>query len=323
MLTQRLYRLAALSALFALAGCAMPGVFKLSKDDVPKASPKNPVIRILGLWEPAEGMLKGKSTRGFSSNIMFFSQNSDLAAEVDGDVVIYVFDDQGTTEEQAIPFEEYRIEAAALSGHMGKGPLGATYAIFVPYNKPGNHEAKCSLRLRLTPKESQPVYSDMMNVVLPGQKKPKDNKAPEDGDDGTTTEAVQEVDPDGDAFSAFRDKISKQQPPRARGMSTSIPTPQDVQEQLHARQRVVATELNAKERRRIMREAVAQLESDKNSRHVALAEYEEPETENVAEYEDSAAQGVQEPDETDDEESPAPARQRVKPVKRHILDDDE
>jgi len=324
MLTQRLFRIVAVAATFALAGCAMPDVFKLSsKDDVPKAGPKNPVIRILGLWEPAEGTLQGKSTRGFSSQIMFFSQNSDLAAEVDGDVVIYVFDDYGTAEEQAIPFDEYRIEAAALVAHMGKGPLGATYAIFVPYRRPGSHEAKCSLRLRFTPKGGQPVYSGMMNVVLPGEKKQKDDAAPQDGDDGTTTEARLEVDPDGKAFAEFRKNISKGQPPHARGRAATIPTPQEVQEQLQAQKRIKAVELTATERRRLMREAAARLESEKNANRVALAGYEEPQTEIAADDDDSTVPVAQELDESDDQESLRPVRSRVNRVKRHLLDEDE
>ncbi len=101
----RLSPIVALSAVLALAGCAMPNVFKLSKDDVPKAGPRNPVVRILGMWEPGEAMLDGKSIRGFSSQLLFFSHNSDQAALVDGDLVVYVFDDVGTSEEQAIPME--------------------------------------------------------------------------------------------------------------------------------------------------------------------------------------------------------------------------
>src|SRR5579863_4518261 len=319
---RRLYPIVTVSAILALAGCAMPNVFKLSKDDVPKAGPRNPVIRILGMWEPAEGMLKGKSTRGFSSNIMFFSQNSDLAAEVEGDVVIYVFDDQGTAEDQAIPFAEYRIEAAVLSNHMGRGPLGATYAIFVPYTRPGIHEAKCALRLRFTPKGGQPVYSGMMNVVLPGEKKHKDTAAPEEGDDGTTTEALLEVDPDGEAFAEFRKNISKGQPPSSRGKTTTIPTPQEVQEQLQAQKRIKAVELTAKERRRLMREAAARLGSEQSANRVALAGYEEPQAANVADDEDSTAQVAQDLDDSDDQESSKPARSRVNRPKRHVLDDE-
>src|SRR5438552_2095274 len=120
-MTQRFSRLAVVGSILALAGCATPGLFKMSKDDFPKAGPKNPVIRILGLWEPAEGMAMNKSSRGFSAQILFFSQNSDLAAQVDGDVRIYVFDDQGEPDDQAMPFHQFDYSAALWNALRGKG----------------------------------------------------------------------------------------------------------------------------------------------------------------------------------------------------------
>jgi hypothetical protein len=192
------------------------------------------------------------------------------------------------------------------------------------------------------PKGGPPVYSNMMNVVLPGEKKARGDAHSDDRDD-TTTEAILEVDPDGEAFNTLRNNISKHVPPRARGKATTIPTPQEAQEQLHAQQRIKATELNAKERRRIMREAVAQLESEKASRRVAQAGYEEPESEIVADEseivteednstaQNSSRQPMQQLDDGDDDsddtaadDKPAPeVLPRTKPSKTHILDDED
>ncbi len=130
------------------------------------------------------------------------------------------------------------------------------------------------------------------------------------------------MDPEGEAFDAFRKNISKRQPQPERGKVTTIPTPQDVQQQLHAQNRIPATELNAKERRRLMREATARLESDKRASHVELAGYDKPETEIAADEDDSAVQSLEDPEERGDEELPAPRQQRAKTVKRHILDDE-
>ena len=327
MMTHWLSRLAAASAILALAGCATPGLFKLSKDDFPKAGPKNPVIRILGLWEPAEGMAMNKSSRGFSAQILFFSQNSDLAAQVDGEVKIYVFDDQGEPEDQAMAFHEFVYPAPTWNAYMGKGPLGATYAVFIPYTRPGIHEAKCALRIRYTPKGGSPVYSDMVNVVLPGKKKHKDNASGATDDDS----AAQEPESEDEAFSEFRRNVSKRQPPHARGMATTIPTSQEVQEQLQAQHRVPAAELSSKERRRIMREATARLDSGEDASHVAHAGYEQPAAEPVAAEESSTGRRLQNPqtntgdlpDTEGDVESPPAVKPSAKPAMTHILDDDE
>src|SRR5258708_7733961 len=105
-------RFALVSSLLALAGCATPNLFKSSsKEEFPKSGPRNPVIRILGMWQAADGMALNKSMRGFSGQLLFFTQNNDLAAEVNGDVQIYVFDDQGTSDEQATPFQQCKYDA--------------------------------------------------------------------------------------------------------------------------------------------------------------------------------------------------------------------
>jgi hypothetical protein len=266
MKTRRLSRLVAVSTLLILAGCASPGVFKFSKQDFPKSGPKNPVVRILGMWEPAKGMFEGKSCRGFSAQVLFFAQHGDLPAQVDGDVRIYVFDDQGKEEDRATPFHEFVDPAETWNAFLSNGPLGATYSVFIPYSRPGFHEANCALRIRYSPKTGFPTYSELVNIVLPGTKKAKHESqtvsATSLPNRDATVEASQAAD-------------SARNPPRARGFSATLPTPDEIQEQLHAK-RPRAAELNVQERRRIMREAAARLESE-NKSEVALAGYDEPE----------------------------------------------
>src|SRR5262249_24611805 len=154
-----------------LAGCASTGLLKFSKDHFPRTGPKNPVIRIMGLWQTAEGMWEGRTMRGFSGQILFFGQNSDVPAQVDGDVRIYVFDDQGSADDQVKAIHEFNFPAASWNALLSKGPLGATYSLFVPYTRPGIHEANCTLRIRYIPaRGGMPVYSEMVNVQLSGTK---------------------------------------------------------------------------------------------------------------------------------------------------------
>src|SRR4029077_4333933 len=107
MMTRWVSRFAAAAVLLTLAGCAAPGLFKFSKDEFPKSGPKNPVVRVLGLWQPTEGISGNKQSRGFSAQVLFFSQNIDIPAQVDGEVRVYVFDDQGPPEEVAKPIHEH------------------------------------------------------------------------------------------------------------------------------------------------------------------------------------------------------------------------
>jgi hypothetical protein len=235
----------------SLAGCATPSLFKMSKDDYPKAGPKNPVVRIVGMWQPSMGVgLKDKTCRGFSGQVFFFTQDSEIPAKVDGDVKFYVFDDQGTPDEQVKPVYEGNFEPDAWNRFLGKGSLGASYQIFVPYTRPGNHNANCTLRIRYTPRGGgAPVYSDMVEICLEGKKKSALDDAPHASDN-----ADQRA--DGPAEAASRGR--PQQPPYARGASQAVAFQQDAQPRQHGR----APELTEADRARMIREVQARLESE-------------------------------------------------------------
>src|SRR5262245_833502 len=82
-------------------GCASTGFLKVNKEDFPTAGPKQPVIRIIDQWAPADGVgVDDRVCRGFGGQINFVVEGSDVFAKVDGSVSIYLFDDQGTVEEQ-------------------------------------------------------------------------------------------------------------------------------------------------------------------------------------------------------------------------------
>jgi hypothetical protein len=303
-------RVAVACMLLVFAGCASPGFLKWSKSEFPKTGPKNPVARILGLWEPAEGMAMGKSCRGFSAQIMFFGQAGDVPAQVDGDVRIYVFDDQGTEEERALPIHQFDYPASTWNAFLTKGPLGATYPVFVPYTRPGVHEAKCSLRIRYTSKNGIPAYSDMVNVVLPGVRKVKEEPHFEQ------TPSLGGLKTNGQPHPG----AVSQNPQPARNLLESLPTQREIQEQLQPK-RPHAVELNELERDRIMREATARLQAKDGSR-VALAEHEEFEPERTPRGRNSESRRIRRVsaededkdnflEDVDDEEVARPARRRA------------
>src|SRR5579872_3248655 len=243
--TKWIAKICFLSMVLSLTGCATTGFLKFSKNDFPKASKQNPVIRILGLWQPAEGMWENKTVRGFSGQILFFSQNSDAPAQVDGSVRIYVFDDKGSPDDQAKPFHEFNFPLETWNALLGKGSLGATYNVFIPYTRPGFDEASCSLRIRYTPSGTGfPTYSEMVDIQLPGRKKPKAASASSADSEG----ASQSHPASG--------SISERKAPFARGVSQAIPAEEI--EKLKSR-RPPAVELTDKERERILREARARL----------------------------------------------------------------
>lgn len=160
-------------------GCASSGLLDFTKDEPPAPPPRSRVVESLCIWQPAEGVgLQGEPTRGFAGQILFFSRDLSAPIPADGDVRIYVFDDQGTEEEQTRPIHQFDFPSEVWQTYLHESTLGPGYSLFIPYTRKGPHQARCSLRLRLTPKNGPVVYSDMVSIILQG-KSPSEDKEPE------------------------------------------------------------------------------------------------------------------------------------------------
>ena len=151
-------------------GCAGTGMMSWMRDDMPKANAKNPAVKIVCIWEPAEGQFDKLPTRGFAGQIFFFTRHS-TPAQVDGAVRVYLFGDQGSIAEQGKPIHQFDFPADVWAAHLSKSMLGPSYNVFVPYVGRQPWQANCSLRVRFTPENGPTIYSDMVHVILPGPDK--------------------------------------------------------------------------------------------------------------------------------------------------------
>jgi hypothetical protein len=158
--------------LLAPLGCAHVDLLAWARS-VPEASEKNPVFNIVSVWEPSEGRnTDGLPTRGFAGQLFFFTRSSPTPVKVNGDVRVYVFDDQGTAEEQAKPIHQFDFLGDAWTMHLQDSTLGPSYNVFIPYTREGQWQANCQLRLRLSTESGQVVHSEMVEVALPGSPRP-------------------------------------------------------------------------------------------------------------------------------------------------------
>lgn len=124
---------------------------------------------ILAIWQPGEGRdADGLPARGFAGRLFFFPPGSTTPAVVDGDVTVYVFDDQGTADEQAEPIHRFHFEAAAWDTYRTDSDVGTAYQLFLPYTRSGGHRAVCSLRVKFEPPAGSPTLSVPADVVLHG-----------------------------------------------------------------------------------------------------------------------------------------------------------
>jgi len=302
-----------------LAGCASSSLFKLGKDDFSKTGPRNPMYKIVALWQAGEGAgIENRTSRGFAGQILFFGKSNELPAQVEGGVRIYVFDDQGTPEEQIKPIHEFNFTPGAWKAHLFNGKLGPTYDVFIPYTRPGYHEAKCTIRMCYTPPDGPPVYSEMVNVVLPGAKKNASGPAA-----SSVNEVPEEATNSGDeSGESGRHEAFQRTPSRAHSLAEGLPSPEQLEKLLNRRP-VAAAELNAVERRRILREAQARIKADSHS-EIVLAGYEESDDDSTTPRSTSRRsrhndEETRELEQRDSEAAAAPSGQAREP--RHLLDD--
>ncbi|QDU52787.1 hypothetical protein [Gimesia panareensis] len=135
------------------------------------ASARKPAVEVIALWEPAEGKgLDGLPTRGFAGQLLFFQHNNTSPVYVKGEVMVYLYDDQGQLDEQSKPIHQFNFDAGAWQVHAVESTLGPAYQVFIPYVRKGSDQAECALRVRLTQKEAPEVYSRMVSVKLKGKK---------------------------------------------------------------------------------------------------------------------------------------------------------
>lgn len=160
-----------------LTGCAGLDFWPGGKANYPTASKKKPATQIITMWKPAKGKgLKGRPTRGFAGQVMFFTARDAIPAVVNGKVRVYLFDNHGTQEEQSKPIHQFDFEPEAWNTHAEYSKLGPAYNIFIPYTRSDGHEVDCTLSIRLSPADGGPViFSEEANITLDGPKRKEMN----------------------------------------------------------------------------------------------------------------------------------------------------
>jgi hypothetical protein len=163
--------LACVLATLSMAGCATFH-FPFEKK-MPKATASDPAVQILCLWQQGEGHdPEGYPCKGFAGQVLFLSNRAASPVQIDGDIRVYLFDDQGTEEDQTKPLRQFDFDSGSWNVHLSETSLGPTYNVFIPYCRRGVKDANCALRIRLKPKRGPTIFSDLCNMPLNGNKKP-------------------------------------------------------------------------------------------------------------------------------------------------------
>jgi hypothetical protein len=178
-----LTHLAAAVAVSLFGGCAAPwssessndwhasDMFDLKKpwpfhDDGPK---KGTPVRIASTWTDTILRQSGKpSQRGFGGRVMFYGKEGTDPILVDGQFVVYAFDETNREPTDNKPTRRYVFTPEQLPPRMSKSELGASYSFWLPWDEAGGPQTSISLICRFEPKKGSVVMGEQTQHLLPG-----------------------------------------------------------------------------------------------------------------------------------------------------------
>jgi hypothetical protein len=167
--------LAATSVLVAVGGCAVPQasdfkpskLFSLGDDDEPR---KGMPTRIVGTWTDTVLTQPGQTPqRGFGGRLMFYDRKNDKPVLVDGQLVVYAFDETGREPTDNKPTRRYVFPPEVMPLHMSKSEIGASYSFWLPWDEAGGPQTEVSLICRFEPKNGAVITGEQTRHRLPGK----------------------------------------------------------------------------------------------------------------------------------------------------------
>jgi hypothetical protein len=162
------------AALLAAVGCSMPKasdfkpskLFSLGDDDEPE---KGTPVRMVGTWTDTVLSQPGqKSQRGFGGRLIFYGKKEDKPILVEGQLVVYAFDETNRAVTDNKPTRRYVFPAEQIPRHMSKSELGASYSFWLPWDEVGGPQTEVSLACRFEPKGGGVITSEQTRHRLPG-----------------------------------------------------------------------------------------------------------------------------------------------------------
>ena len=159
--------------LMLVAGCTQ---FNLSRripwlgDTLDRPQPSK---KVSAVWtETVRYKSNQPPTRGFGGRLMFFGDRQNKPVRVEGELVVYAFDERNRAPSDSKPTRKYVFPAETLDKLYSKSELGHSYSVWVPWDELGGPQEDISLIVRFNPTEGSPVISDQTKLILPGKKLP-------------------------------------------------------------------------------------------------------------------------------------------------------
>lgn len=130
-------------------------------------------VRMVGAWTDTV-MTQGaqKPQRGFGGRLMFYDKEGKKPILVDGQLVVYAFDEAGRDPTNNKPTRRYVFPADQMPIHMSKSELGTSYSFWLPWDEAGGPKTEVSLICRFEPKGGAVVTGEQTKHLLQGPELP-------------------------------------------------------------------------------------------------------------------------------------------------------
>ncbi len=125
--------------------------------------------RMVVVWTPDTLTLPGRPpTRGFGGRIYFYN-NQGQAIPVDGQLIVYGFDDSDPEVASTVPHKRFVFTPEQFTKHFSPTELGASYSVWIPWDSNDNRQKTISLLPVFTAVSGHRVVGEQTINVLRGR----------------------------------------------------------------------------------------------------------------------------------------------------------
>jgi hypothetical protein len=168
--------LIALGMATGCAGKASTSKWSYANWDVKKAvgmKPEKPEPelpeRMVATWTDTTLSTAGQSAkRGFGGKLMFFKRDSEDPVRVEGNLVVYAFDETDRPDHETHPTRRYIFPMEEFIRHESDSTLGPAYSFWLPWDEVGGQQRHISLIAKFEPKDGAVVIGEQTRHLLPG-----------------------------------------------------------------------------------------------------------------------------------------------------------
>jgi len=176
----RIYPYCLIAALVISAGCSAgkPASWKFAKIwDVRRAvgmqtdelAPPQTPTRLVSTWEDTVLTKQGqKPQRGFGGRLVFFNRDSAEALRVDGQLIVYAFDEADAEFKNTQPTRRYVFPREQFVRHESPSQVGPAYSVWLPWSELGGEPKNISLIARFEPYQGTLIVGEQTKHLLPG-----------------------------------------------------------------------------------------------------------------------------------------------------------